>query len=132
MQITLSIVKKRSLFRYWIVPLLVTILFLLCTVTVYGYLTGFNIFNVGASSYSYFSVGESGILYFVGGYSTNEASNTLAQTVLPILAVVAIICYGIRNYLLECGLSGFLWSMLIFVVGAILLGMIVSILATLT
>lgn len=133
MDTAIKIKRKDILKRLGLSPVLIALLFLFFTVPIYAVITGFNFTEVGAAIYSTFSVGATTFAsYSVGGYSTNEASNTLAQTLFPIIGVVIIIGWGLKALAHTDGLDGFIKTMLVFVLGAILLGAIVVILGQLT
>lgn len=128
-----TIKPKRNKRWLWIGVALGVLAFLCSTVTVLAVITGFNITSVGATIYSYFTVGSGTYtLFSVGGYSTNEASNSLAQTILPIFAIMFVIFYGLRSLAQSVGFEGFVKTMLVFVVGSVMLGAIVIILSQLT
>ena len=125
--------RKSWLERYWYLPLVVGILFLAWSIPVYAYLTGFNIYNVGATIYSIFAVGQTTFSQLlVGGYSTNETSNGLASQLFPILAVVAVIVFALKSLSKSDGIGGFFQTILILVIGAAMLLAVVVILSQLT
>jgi hypothetical protein len=124
--------RKKYYRSLWILPISIVI-FLLSSVTVYAYLTGYNSESVGQAIYTIFSVGQTSYGSFVvGGYSTNQASNSMAQNVLPAVAVVIVIMYAFKNMSQDTGFEGFLRTTLIIVIGAALLYNVVQILAALT
>jgi hypothetical protein len=129
-----TLVKKKTLWRkYWYIMPIIFVLFVAGSIPVYAYITGYNVETVGQTLYNLFSVG-SGVyaLMVVGGYSTNQVSNSLAQNILPVIAVVVIIMYAFKSMLLESGFTGMLKTLLLIVVGAIMLGAVVVILSQLT
>ncbi len=133
MEASLTYNKRKWYFRYWYVPFIAMALFCIFTVQIYAYLTGFNTESVGATLYSVFSVGQTTYTqYFVGGYSTNESTNSLAQNIMPVIAVVMIIFYALRSLAQSEGFEGFLKTALLIVVGSALLLAVVTILANLT
>lgn len=124
---------KRSRKWLWIGIALGIVAFLCTTVTVLAVVTGFNMTSVGALIYSYFTVGSGTYSVFsVGGYSTNEASNSLAQLILPIFAAMFIIFYAFKSLAQDYSAGGFMRTALIFVVGAVMLVAVIYILSQLT
>ena len=125
--------EKKSLKRWWMVPVIILVLFCIIATPAYAVITGFNLNQVGDTVYSWMTVGSGNYTYFaVGGYSTNEKSNTLAQTVLPILAVIFVVFYALRSLAQTNGFQGFIQTAMIFVIGSIVLGAVVMILSQLT
>lgn len=129
-----TVVKKKTLWqRYWYVMPIVFVLFMIGAMPVYAYLTGYNVETIGQTVYNLFSVGSGTyVLMVVGGYSTNQMSNSIAQNILPVIAVVVIIMYAFKSMLLESGFVGMLKTLLLIVVGSIMLGAVVVILSQLT
>jgi hypothetical protein len=124
--------NKRSR-KYWIIPIIVLCLFMMTTVSIYAVIVGFNLNLVGSTIYSLLSVGDTTFTAFmVGGYSTNETSNSLARIILPILAVIAVLLYALKGVAQEQGFGGFIKVAMVLVIGSIFLGAIVSILQALT
>lgn len=125
--------KRRWYQKYWYTPILVAITLIIATVPIYGYLTGYNLFDVGQSILNTYTVGDGTFnLMIVGGYSTNEASNSLAQKIIPIFAVVAIILYALKGLLLSENFTDYIWTLLAIVIGSVFLVIIVQMLAQLT
>jgi hypothetical protein len=125
--------KRRWYQKYWYTPILVAITLIIATVPIYGYLTGYNIFDVGQSVLNTYTVGDGTFnLMIVGGYSTNEASNSLAQNIIPVFAVVAVILYALKSLILSEGITDYFWTLLAIVVGSVFVVIIVQILAQLT
>ena len=121
--------KKRKLqLKWWLVSVIVLVMFLLSTVSVYAVITGFNFTQVGATSFNEQSVGNpwgSMSLMLVGGYSTNEKSNSIAQLIIPVLAFLAVILYAFRSLAQDYGLEGFIKTAVIFVVGTVMFVMVI-------
>jgi hypothetical protein len=127
--------RKKFQLKWWIIPLIVTLLFIMTTVSVYAIIVGFNTVSVGSVSYSTMTVGNTwagAALYLVGGYSTNEKSNTIAQLIFPVLAFLFIILYAFRSLANEQGFSGFIKTAFIIMIGAVFFGALVIILNQLT
>lgn len=128
--------KSKLWQRWWLVPLIVTLLFIVVAVPVSAVImieNGWNI--VGQTVFGELKVGLDGSpLYVVGlnNWSTNEESNTLAQSVLPVLAVVFVVMYAFRSLAQTTGLEGFIQTAMVFVIGSIVLGAVVLILSQLT
>jgi len=125
-------VKKKSLLqRYWHLPLIVGVLFLVFSIPVYAYLTGFAINDVGQGIFGVFGVGNGKAWFAVGGVPHPD-SNLVAQSIFPIICVVIILLFALKSLAQTEGLNGFMKTMLLIVVGAIMLGAVVVILNQLT
>jgi hypothetical protein len=129
--------EKKSLKRWWMVPIIILVLFCIIATPAYAVvvITGFNLNQVGETVYSWMTVGSGNYTYFaVGGYSysTNEGTNSLAQTILPVLAVIFVVFYALRSLAQTNGFYGFIQTAMIFVIGSIVLGAVVMILSQLT
>lgn len=129
--------KKRNKlpFKWWLVTAVVLLAFILSTVSVFAVITGFNFYQVGATSYTTMAIGDpwaAMTLYLVGGYSTNERSNTVAQVVIPAMAFLAIIIYALRSFVQQYSFEGFIKTVIIIIVGAVMFSAVVYILSQLT
>lgn len=125
--------KKRFLQKYWYALPIVAVMLLVGSIPIYAVITGFSVTSVGQTIFNYYLVGSGTFaMYSAGGYSTNQMSNSIAQSIYPVIAVAMILLIALKSYLLENGLVGLIKTLLLIVVGSVMLGAIVVILSQLT